>query len=32
MDFIANAIGRLVPTELEGRRLKPFAGAHADQA
>ncbi|HPI71916.1 MAG TPA: citrate lyase subunit alpha [bacterium] len=32
MDFIANAVGRLVPTELEGRRLKPFAGAHADLA
>jgi citrate lyase subunit alpha / citrate CoA-transferase len=31
MKLVANAIGRMVPTELNGRKLKPFAGAHADQ-
>jgi citrate lyase subunit alpha / citrate CoA-transferase len=30
MNLVANALGRLVPTELEGRRLQPFRGAHAD--
>ncbi|NOY59712.1 MAG: citrate lyase subunit alpha [Calditrichaeota bacterium] len=31
MEFIKNAVGRLVPTEINGRELKPFMGAHADQ-
>jgi len=31
MEFIKNAVGRLVPTEINGRKLKPFMGAHADQ-
>ncbi|MDZ7338599.1 MAG: citrate lyase subunit alpha [candidate division KSB1 bacterium] len=31
MDLVENAIGRLVPTEVEGRKLRPFQGAHADK-
>lgn len=30
MNEVINAAGRRVPTELEGKALRPFAGAHAD--
>ena len=30
MEMVRNAVGREVPTEIDGRKLKPFAGAHAD--
>ncbi|TES93694.1 MAG: citrate lyase subunit alpha [Candidatus Cloacimonadota bacterium] len=30
MEFVENAVGRLIPVEIEGRKLKPFAGAFAD--
>ena len=29
MEFVENSIGRLVPTEIDGRKLKPFKGAFA---
>ena len=29
MEWITNAIGRAIPVEIEGRRPRPFAGAHA---
>ena len=32
MDWTTNAIGRKIPVEIEGRKLRPFAGAHADSA
>ncbi|MBN1165039.1 MAG: citrate lyase subunit alpha [Candidatus Krumholzibacteriota bacterium] len=28
--MIRNAVGRLIPEEIDGRKLKPFAGAHND--
>jgi citrate lyase subunit alpha/citrate CoA-transferase len=31
MRLIENAVGRLIPEEIEGRKLRPFMGAHADQ-
>ncbi len=31
MNLIDNALGRLVPTEIDGKILRPFMGAHADQ-
>ncbi len=31
MKIVKNAVGRLVPVELEGRKLRPFQGAHADK-
>ena len=30
MKMVKNAIGRMVPVEIEGRPLRPFAGARAD--
>ncbi len=30
MKMIPNALGRMIPEEIDGRRLKPFAGAHSD--
>jgi citrate lyase subunit alpha / citrate CoA-transferase len=30
MEWTTNAVGRRIPVEIEGRRLRPFAGAHAD--
>jgi citrate lyase subunit alpha/citrate CoA-transferase len=30
MEFVENAVGRMIPKELEGKKLKPFAGAFAD--
>jgi len=30
MEFIENAVGRRIPVEIEGRKLRPFAGAFAD--
>ncbi|MCK4576102.1 citrate lyase subunit alpha, partial [candidate division WOR-3 bacterium] len=30
MEFVKNAVGRMIPTEIEGRTLKPFSGAFAD--
>ncbi len=30
MEFVKNAIGRMVPTEADGRKLTPFQGAFAD--
>jgi len=30
MEFVENAVGRMIPREIEGRKLKPFAGAFAD--
>jgi citrate lyase subunit alpha/citrate CoA-transferase len=30
MELVKNAVGRLIPEEIEGRKLKPFAGAFAD--
>jgi len=30
MEFVKNAVGRMVPKEIDGRLLRPFAGAHAD--
>ncbi|MFZ2958210.1 MAG: citrate lyase subunit alpha [Candidatus Ozemobacteraceae bacterium] len=32
MEWTTNSIGRAVPKEIEGRRLKPFAGLFADRA
>ncbi len=31
MKFVKNAVGRKIPVEIEGRKLKPFAGAFADK-
>jgi len=31
MELVKNALGRYVPTELDGRKLKPFRGAYADE-
>lgn len=31
MKLVANALGRMVPTEVDGRPLQPFRGAHAGQ-
>ncbi|MBN2356836.1 citrate lyase subunit alpha [candidate division KSB1 bacterium] len=30
MDLIKNAVGRLIPKEMDGKKLKPFRGMHAD--
>lgn len=30
MKFIENSVGRLIPTEIDGRKLRPFQGAFAD--
>jgi len=30
MKFVKNALGRMVPAEIDGRAVRPFAGAHAD--
>ncbi len=30
MNYVKNAVGRLIPTEIDGRTLRPFRGAHAD--
>jgi len=30
LKMIPNALGRMIPEEIEGRKLRPFAGAHAD--
>jgi citrate lyase subunit alpha/citrate CoA-transferase len=30
MKYVENAVGRKIPVEIEGRKLKPFAGAFAD--
>ncbi len=32
MEWTTNALGRKIPVEIEGRKLRPFAGAHADSA
>ncbi|HER43006.1 MAG TPA: citrate lyase subunit alpha, partial [Candidatus Eisenbacteria bacterium] len=29
MKMIPNALGRLIPDEIDGKKLKPFQGAHA---
>ncbi len=31
MRMIENAVGRLIPEEIEGRKLRPFMGARADK-
>jgi len=31
MKMVKNAAGRLVPTEIDGRKIRPFMGAHADE-
>ncbi len=31
MKMIENAVGRLIPEEIEGRKLRPFAGVYADK-
>ena len=31
MQMVKNAVGRLVPTELNGKLLRPFMGAHAEK-
>ncbi|MBN1541014.1 citrate lyase subunit alpha [candidate division KSB1 bacterium] len=31
MEWKKNAVGRLVPLEIDGKQLKPFEGAYADQ-
>ena len=31
MKMVRNAAGRMIPEEIDGRRLRPFAGAHADR-
>lgn len=30
MKFTKNAVGRLIPDEIEGRKLRPFQGAFVD--
>ena len=30
MKFVKNAVGRKIPVEIEGRKLKPFSGAFTD--
>ncbi len=30
MSMVKNSLGRLVPTEVNGRSVRPFMGAHAD--
>ncbi len=30
MKMVRNALGRMIPEEIDGRKLKPFKGAHAD--
>jgi len=30
MEFVKNAVGRMIPGEIEGQELKPFAGAFTD--
>ena len=30
MKMVPNALGRMIPEEVDGRKLKPFMGAHAD--
>jgi citrate lyase subunit alpha/citrate CoA-transferase len=30
MKMLQNALGRMVPEEIDGRKLRPFMGAHAD--
>ena len=30
MEFIENILGRLIPVKIEGRKLRPFQGAFAD--
>jgi len=32
MEWTTNALGRRLPVEIDGRRLRPFAGAHAQAA
>jgi len=32
MEFIKNALGRMVPAEINGRKVKPYAGAFNDAA
>ena len=29
MKMVPNALGRLIPEEIDGKKLKPFMGAHA---
>ncbi|MBL7074795.1 citrate lyase subunit alpha [candidate division KSB1 bacterium] len=31
MKIIENAVGRLIPEEIDGRKLKPFGGANSDE-
>lgn len=31
MKYVNNAVGRKIPVEIEGRKLKPFAGAFVDE-
>jgi len=31
MELVKNAVGRMIPDEIDGRKLKPFAGAFATQ-
>ena len=31
MKMVENAVGRLVPTEIDGQKRRPFMGAHADK-
>lgn len=30
MKMVRNAVGRMIPEEIDGKKLKPFKGAHAD--
>ena len=32
MEWTTNALGRKIPVEIDRRKLRPFAGAHADSA
>ena len=31
MKLIKNTVGRMIPEEIDGKKLKPFMGAHADK-
>lgn len=31
MKLVENAVGRMIPEEIDGRKIKPFMGAHAEK-